>query len=194
MAKPRKSRPGPAPHAPTPEQRKLVEQIAGYGIPAKDIASAMGIARSTLFKHYREELDRGLAVVNVQLGRSLVALAVGRPVEYERDSRGQPTKRIARAEMKPETQAAIFLSKIRLGYQDKVYVEVSFLDKYDLEKLNADEIRTLRAILAKAQRGPGPVPDGGSGTGAAGSGPGTGGIEGSGGGQGDGPAGPAGRD
>ena len=44
--------------APSAEQRKQVETMAGYGIPEEDIALVLGIDPKTLRKHFRLELER----------------------------------------------------------------------------------------------------------------------------------------
>jgi hypothetical protein len=44
---------------PTPDQRRTVKTMAGFGIPHTDIAPFIGIDTKTLRKHFREELDRG---------------------------------------------------------------------------------------------------------------------------------------
>jgi hypothetical protein len=54
-------------HKPDPAQRKQVEAMAAYGIPADDIARVIGVDAKTLRKHYREELDLGETKANAQV-------------------------------------------------------------------------------------------------------------------------------
>lgn len=140
------------PHAftATNEQRAQVLAMAGYGLPQVQIAVVLGIAKNTLVKHFTEELALGLARVNLQIGESLVAQAVGRKAETIKDEHGRVT--IVREELKPDKSAAIFLGKVRLGYQETTRVEVDFLDKYDLSKLTLEELTLVRSLLAKAAR------------------------------------------
>lgn len=63
---------------PTDEQRKLVDQLAGYGIPEPDIAKLVTnpqtkepISPMTLRKHFREELDTGHVRSNQQVAGAL---------------------------------------------------------------------------------------------------------------------------
>src|SRR3954454_17951575 len=54
-------------HKPDPAQRKQVEAMAAYGIPAQDISRVVGVDAKTLRKHYREELDLGETKANAQV-------------------------------------------------------------------------------------------------------------------------------
>ncbi len=59
---PKKRGPGQPPHAPTSQQRKMVESMSAYGIPQDDISKVIGISIDTLAKHYREELDTAYVI------------------------------------------------------------------------------------------------------------------------------------
>jgi hypothetical protein len=54
-------------HKPDPSQRRQVEALAAYGIPAPNISRIVGIDPKTLRKYYREELDLGEAKANAQV-------------------------------------------------------------------------------------------------------------------------------
>jgi hypothetical protein len=54
-------------HQPDPAQRRQVETLAAYGIPADDISRVVAIDPKTLRKHYRDELDLGTAKANAQV-------------------------------------------------------------------------------------------------------------------------------
>lgn len=83
---------------PTAEQRKQVEEMAGFGIPHEDIARVFGIEGPTLRKHYRDELDTGQAKANSRVARNLFTIATG-------------TGREA-------VTAAIFWLKVRAGWSE----------------------------------------------------------------------------
>lgn len=51
----------PKPKTPTPEQRKQVKTLSGFGLSQDQIALVMGMDRNTLAKHYKEELVLGKA-------------------------------------------------------------------------------------------------------------------------------------
>lgn len=54
-------------HQPDPAQRRQVETMAAYGIPADDISRVVAIDPKTLRKHYRDELDLGTTKANAQV-------------------------------------------------------------------------------------------------------------------------------
>ena len=54
-------------HKPDPAQRRQVEAMAAYGIPAEDISRVVGIDPKSLRKHYRDELDLGETKANAQV-------------------------------------------------------------------------------------------------------------------------------
>ena len=83
---------------PTPEQRKQVEAMAGYGIPETDIARVLDIDPKTLRRHYRDELDVGHVKANAKVADNLFKIATG-------------TGREA-------VTAAIFWLKVRAGWSE----------------------------------------------------------------------------
>lgn len=67
-------RAGRPPFKPTDEQRKMVEMFAACGIPQEEIARVVspgGIAKHTLQKHFREELDTGVIKANALIAGTL---------------------------------------------------------------------------------------------------------------------------
>jgi len=68
---------GRPPHEPTEKDRKVVESMASYGIPEKDIARVIGIAVDTLEKWYRYELDTAHVKANSMVAQSLFQKAMG---------------------------------------------------------------------------------------------------------------------
>lgn len=59
-------------HRPTEDSRRLVEELAGLGIPQPHIARLVGIGcHKTLSKHYADELEMGKAKANATVARRL---------------------------------------------------------------------------------------------------------------------------
>ncbi|MEY3773876.1 MAG: hypothetical protein RLZZ129_656 [Verrucomicrobiota bacterium] len=92
-------------HQPTEAGRKQVESMAGYGIPADDIAMSLEISKPTLIKHYRRELDMGHIKANSAVAQSLYKKATG--------------------EGASAVTAAIFWLKTRAGWKETVVNEHS---------------------------------------------------------------------
>jgi hypothetical protein len=66
-----KSKGGRPPHTPTETTSKQVERMAAIGLPETDIATVIGITAPTLRRHYRKELDIGLAKANLAVATNL---------------------------------------------------------------------------------------------------------------------------
>src|SRR4051794_2989580 len=62
-------------HRPDPAQRRQVEAMAAYGIPAADISRVVGVDPKTLRKCYRDELDLGETKANAQVAGFLFSAA-----------------------------------------------------------------------------------------------------------------------
>src|SRR4051794_26691266 len=62
-------------HRPDPAQRRQVEAMAAYGIPAIDISRVVGVDPKTLRKCYRDELDLGETKANAQVAGFLFSAA-----------------------------------------------------------------------------------------------------------------------
>jgi transposase len=56
---------------PTDEQRRAVKALSGLGSTQEHIAIILDIAAHTLRKHFRKELDRGLAEANATVLKNL---------------------------------------------------------------------------------------------------------------------------
>lgn len=89
-------------HIPTAENRKLAETVSGLGLPHEQIGALIGIDDKTLRKHYRHELDQGIAKANSNVVKSL----------YSKASGGDVT-------------ACIWWTKTRLGWKDTSRTEIS---------------------------------------------------------------------
>jgi hypothetical protein len=83
--------------SPTPEQRRSVKLMAGLGLRQEHIAVIVEIAPGTLRKHYRKELDRGMAEANAKVLQTLFSMATS----------GK------------NTPATIFWSKTRCGLRER---------------------------------------------------------------------------
>lgn len=58
---------GRPPHVPTEETRERVEILLAGGMPAWQVAKAVGVSESTLRDHYADELDGGRARKNAEV-------------------------------------------------------------------------------------------------------------------------------
>jgi DNA-binding XRE family transcriptional regulator len=84
--------------APTPEQRKMVEGMIRVGLTQEQTALVVGIARDTLAKHFREEIDRAKPVADAQVANNLIRQAT------KDDFRAIP--------------AAIYYTKAQMGWRE----------------------------------------------------------------------------
>lgn len=93
---------------PTPEERRQVEAMAGYGVPHDQIAVLIGedgIDSDTLKKHFKNELLQGKAKANAKVGQTL----------FQKATSG-------------DTTAAIWWSKTQMGWKDTQAHEISGVD------------------------------------------------------------------
>lgn len=86
----------------------MVEVMAGMGIPQDEISKAVRSGTSnkpispvTLRKHFRNELDIGIAQVKGKIAKNILALS------------------------EKNATAAIFLSKVRLGMKETIHHKVA---------------------------------------------------------------------
>ena len=61
----------------TDELREQVRSLAGRGVRHEDIAGTIGCDPKTLRKHFRDELDRGMAKANADVAGALYDKAMG---------------------------------------------------------------------------------------------------------------------
>ena len=64
-------------HVPTPQDRRQVEAMSGYGIPEADVACVLEIDPKTLRKHYRTELNSGHIKATAKVAENLYRRATG---------------------------------------------------------------------------------------------------------------------
>lgn len=69
---------GREPFVPTDDERANVELLSGYGLPFEQICAVIrtGISMATLRRHFAEELVKGKAKANAQVGRGLFQKAM----------------------------------------------------------------------------------------------------------------------
>lgn len=129
--------PGRPAHEPTEKERKMVESMSAYGIPQQDIAAVLGINRSTLLNHYREELDTARSKANAKVAEMLYRQATD--IDNPRS-----------------VTAAIFWLKTRAGWKETMTVENVGRDGGPIEtkSMNDKELaRQVAFLLAKATQG-----------------------------------------
>ncbi len=110
--KPKRKKPGQPPFVPTPDQRKQVQMLAGFGNTQDQISVITGIAVRTISRHFPQEMKNGAAVVNSVVAQRLF-------LRTEKD-----------------TTAGIFWMKARAGWVDRP--ESNVIGVVDLEKLLAN--------------------------------------------------------
>lgn len=117
------------PYKPTDDQRKQVETMAAYGIPALDIATVLGIHRATLDRHYRAELDRATTMANAKVAGYL----------FENAKKGNVT-------------AQIFWLKTRARWKEPTqeHQHTGAIGSYDLTRVSDADLDRIEAVLARA--------------------------------------------
>lgn len=109
------------------EHARIVQSMAQYGIPQKQIAAHIGIDTVTLAKLYRKEIDEGAAVTNNKIAKRLFEKA-----------------------MDGDTTALIFWCKTRMGWRETQKVDHTSSDgsmspspAIDLSGKNQEELLEL---------------------------------------------------
>ena len=111
---------GQAPHTPTEDQRKRVSEMVAFGISQMQIAGVMGMDEKTLRKYYREELNTGSALANEKVAKNLFAQAM------KDDFRATP--------------AAMFWAKTRMGWREKVDLNISGSLGINFDQMTDEEL------------------------------------------------------
>lgn len=117
---------------PDDDMRRMVESMAGYGIPQPEIARVVvpgGIDEKTLRKHFAEELEVGRIKANANVAGALYKSAMGYP-----DQHGKPTR-------DPNVIAQIFWMKVRARWRGDsepepltIEAPVEYIDLTDAER------------------------------------------------------------
>jgi hypothetical protein len=108
------------PYQPTDEQRKIVNGMASIGITQEDISTVIGIDAKTLRKHFREELDTAAIKANAKVAANLFSQAT------KDDFRAAP--------------AAMFWAKTKMGWREKVDVNISGSLGIDFNRMTDEEL------------------------------------------------------
>jgi AraC-like DNA-binding protein len=95
----------------------MVKVMVAGDIKQKDIAGVLGISRPTLRKHFRREIDTGMAEIQAQVVASLVTMAVGRPARRGTD------KVPAQPAVPADFRAAKWFSQARMGWTERIIVD-----------------------------------------------------------------------
>lgn len=95
----------------TKERREEVQQLAGLGSRDEDIAGYLGIARATLQKHFRRELDIGRFIADQQVKKTAFNMATS----------GK------------DTALTIFWLKTRCGWKETSVVQVQDLPAIEIK-------------------------------------------------------------
>jgi hypothetical protein len=99
--------PDPTPHKPTPAKRKMVRNMAIAGVPTDTIRKIMEIgSKTTLYKHYRADLEQGKA--------EMLGQVAGRLFENAMHDDGRISN-----------PAAMFIMKTQAGWREKSDVNVT---------------------------------------------------------------------
>ena len=62
-------------YQPQPSDRNIVVMATAFAIPQEKIALALGISDRTLRKHFKNEIAKGTAQVEIQLASNLMAMS-----------------------------------------------------------------------------------------------------------------------
>ncbi len=99
------------------------------GLQHERIATVMGLSKPTLYRHYREQLDHGADEINGKVAMSLVEKALGDGPQA--------------------VTAAIFLTKVRLGWKEGQRVEVEKVHTPEAGRIDFDPIEELRRLVTR---------------------------------------------
>jgi hypothetical protein len=109
-------RSGRKPFSPTPEQRNAVKIMAAIGMPHDQIRMAIlnpttmnPVDADTLAKHFKRELEAGMAEIHALLGSFMVATILGQAPPED-------TKAITNE--KARTSLLMFFAKTRMGWKE----------------------------------------------------------------------------
>lgn len=94
------------PHEPTESKKAEVRALASMGVPHDQISAYIGIDKKTLYKYYREILDKAKIQANMKMAQCL----------FQQAQNGSTT-------------AAIFWLKCQAGWRDNDSVNVNADDK-----------------------------------------------------------------
>lgn len=119
------------PHEPNEAQKAEVRALASMGIPHDQISAYIGVDKKTLYKYYREILDRAKIQANMKMAQCL----------FQQAQSGS-------------TPAAIFWLKVQAGWQEKQAIEhsgsISNMTEDDIDKRIAELTKVKNDQRGKA--------------------------------------------
>jgi hypothetical protein len=118
---------------PTPKQRQLVEEAAGYGLKQTDIAGFMAIDKLTLYKYFRQELDYGKFKLDMLAGNTI------------KKSMGQAEDERVRLD------AARFYAARRMGWKEDVGLQHTGADGGPIDVRDVSAVDLIRSRIEEAQ-------------------------------------------
>ena len=136
-------KPGPAPHRKTALAKRQVVMFKMCGYTVDQIAYFLGISTPTLYKHYREELDRGQMEVNAKVMDTITHIATDK-------------------DHKQALNAAIFWAKTQMGFSEStrlehtgaggspIQLQVTPVEKLNSSDMTPDQRQALREIIQRA--------------------------------------------
>lgn len=113
------------PHEATAERRVQVKALASVGVRQEDIAAKLGVTLPTLHKYYRGELDEGMADANETVVRRLFNMT------------------------ETNVAAAIFWSKVRMGWSERHQVELSGRDGGPIRTQTVEAEAAVQKLMEK---------------------------------------------
>lgn len=126
------------PHQPTDETRAEVTRRIRNGVSQERVAKALGVAHSTLVKHYREELDASAGVWEAEFEECIKTRAL-------------------KADCPPAVQ--VFVAKSQMGWRELTPKDP---DRKTLDDATDEELAALIGARAREQRQGGGGSDGGA--------------------------------
>ena len=114
--------PGRPEHKPTPELRRVVENLTKMGLTQDQIAKAIEISDVSLRKFYPDEIARGMVALHAAVGSVFVTKCLGGTVE-------EPDWR------KADTAALIHYVRTRMGWTERRDIEFSLGQGRDFENI-----------------------------------------------------------
>jgi len=101
-------------HKPTDETRAQCRALVAYGIRHDEIAAYVGITKMTLYKYYREDIDKAVPTAQAKVGKFLFDAASGDAL-----NKGAAYSDCLRA--------AMFYAKTQMGWRENDPVQVAVL-------------------------------------------------------------------
>lgn len=128
---------GPDAYEPTDQDRRTVQTMIASGAKQTDVATVLGICDRTLREHYREQIDLASVKANALVGQGLLRTAT----DWMKQPDGKPTKE--------STQAAIWWSKVRMGWIETRRDEITGKDggAIDVRDLGTEQLIELLGRL-----------------------------------------------